>query len=277
MNNISYKLLNNAMKEKYAIPSVNFIDREMLVSYVEVVKNKKLPIIFSVAEAHLQYIDLEEAFWLANYYRKKYDLKAIIHLDHGKDINIIKHAIQLGFDSVMIDGSSYEFNKNVELTKKVVELAHEKDVFVEGEIGHVGSGELVGTSCSEVDETIYTKTEDAINFVKLTGVDSLAISIGTTHGNYKNAPNINFERLKAIRDNVNIPLVLHGGSSSGDKNLSKCVKNGINKINLYTDFIVAAQKSVNNDIDYIGNKNNVRNAIKKVLEHYYSIFETKEI
>ena len=277
MKNKTYKMFEIAMKEKFAIPSVNFVNCEMLKAYVEVVNNTKLPIIFSIAESHLIYIDLEEAFILAKYYIKKYSLNAVIHLDHGKSLDVINKAIDLGFDSIMIDGSSLEFHENVKLTKKIVEMAHSKGIFVESEIGHVGSGNLVGVSCSIDDDTIYTSKEEALEFSKLTGTDSLAISIGTVHGSYIGEPKINFERLKEIRRELSIPLVLHGGSSSGDENLNRCVKEGINKINIYTDFIIAAQESNDINLGYLENKMKMKEAIKDKLNYYFKVFETKEV
>ena len=119
MENKMSKMFEAAMKEKFAIPSVNFIDLETVRTYAEVTDEIKLPIIFSIAEAHLTYIDLEEAFLLAEYYIKKFNLNAVIHLDHGQSSEIINKAVQLGFDSIMIDGSSLPFDKNVILTKDV--------------------------------------------------------------------------------------------------------------------------------------------------------------
>ncbi|WP_156286247.1 ketose-bisphosphate aldolase [Oceanivirga salmonicida] len=269
--------LNKAIKYRYAIPAVNYIDQETLKAYLITSKEENKPIIIAIAESHLAYIDFDEAFYLAKFYIKKYNTNAILHLDHGKDIKLIKKAIDLGFDSVMIDASDKSFKENVKLTKEIVDYAHKKNVFVESEIGHVGSANVVGISCSNDDNNKYTSVEEAVEFVKLTGTDSLAISIGTLHGNYVGQPKINFDRLVEIRKALDIPLVLHGGSSSGDENLNKCVKLGINKINIYTDFIVSAQKAVDSNLNYYDNKLKVRKAIQDTLKHYFRVFETKKI
>ncbi|MBP9630347.1 MAG: class II fructose-bisphosphate aldolase, partial [Leptotrichiaceae bacterium] len=116
-----------------------------------------------------------------------------------------------------------------------------------------------------------------LEFSKLTGTDSLAISIGTVHGSYIGEPKINFERLKEIRRELSIPLVLHGGSSSGDENLNRCVKEGINKINIYTDFIIAAKEANDTNLGYLENKMKMKEAIKDKLNHYFKVFETKEV
>ncbi|NYV27926.1 class II fructose-bisphosphate aldolase [Streptobacillus felis] len=266
-----------AMNYNFAIPSTNFIDAMTLCAYLEVAEEEKLPIIISIAESHIQYIDFDDAVLLAKYYINKYNVKAILHLDHGQSFDLIKKAIDSGFNSVMIDASSKPFEENVRITKEIVDYAHERGVFVESEIGHVGSGDLVGLSCSADDDNIYTTVEEALEFAKLTNTDSLAISIGTVHGNYIGEPKINFERLREIREKLSIPLVLHGGSSSGDENLNRCAKEGIDKINIYTDFIVAGQKATSSEVDYHENKKNVKNAIKDKLRHYFKVFETKEV
>lgn len=272
-------IFNKANKEKFAIPSTNFIDSITLKAYLEAAKEKDLPLILSIAEVHLQYIDFLEAFNLAKMYIKKYDLEdnVILHLDHGTDIELIKQAIDLGFNSVMIDASFKTFDENIKLTKEVVEYAHKKGVFVEAEIGHVGSGEIIGLSCSDTDKNIYTTVEDAKQFYNQTSVDTLAISIGTTHGKYKGEPKINFSRLEEIKRELNIPLVLHGGSSTGYMNLNECVKLGINKINLYTDFIIEAQNINSKEVDYYTNQKNQINKIKNKLIEYYEVFGTKKV
>lgn len=268
--------LIKAMKENYAIPAVNFIDQEMLKAYLIESKKQNRPIIIAIAEAHLKYIDFDEAFELAKFYIEKYNVKAFLHLDHGKDINLIKKAIDLGFKSVMIDASDKSFNENVRLTKKIVEYSKGKDVFVEAEIGHVGSDNVVGLSCTNEDENIYTNINEAIEFVKQTNVDSLAVSIGTLHGCYTSKPQINFNRLRELRKALNIPLVLHGGSSTGDNNLKKCANSGINKINIYTDFITLAQKVSDKNLNYYDNKIKIRESMQELLSHYFKLFNTKE-
>lgn len=272
-------ILNKARKEGYAIPAVNYIDVEMLKAFLNVAKETNKPLIIAFAEKHLEYLDFDEAFYLAKFYINKYNVdNVILHLDHGENIGLIKKAIVLGFDSVMIDASSKNFDENVRLTKEIVDYAHSKNIFVEAEIGHVGSAEVIGVSCSDTenDNTTYTSVEEAIKFVELTKTDSLAISIGTSHGNYKGIPNINFDRLKEIKEKVNIPLVLHGGSSSGDENLKKCAKNGISKINIYTDFLNVAQEITSNKFNYYENKENIRKAIENKLKLLLEVFETKE-
>jgi fructose-bisphosphate aldolase class II/tagatose 1,6-diphosphate aldolase GatY/KbaY len=171
----------------------------------------------------------------------------------------------------MIDASMKSFEENVAITKEVVEYAHAHGVVVEAEIGHVGTGV---TYSSDNNDSIYTEVEAAKKFVELTGVDSLAVSIGTAHGKYKGIPVINFQRLHELAEALPVPLVLHGGSSSGDENLERCATEGISKINIFTDFITAARDSAAEELpeDWFKVLKNADEAIKKVLRHYYHVF-----
>ena len=201
---------------------------------------------------------------------------AVLHFDHGTTMELIMKAVDKGFKSVMIDASMDSFEDNVKRTKEIVEYAHLRGAVVEAEIGHVGSGE--NYSNSNDGDNIYTTVEDAKKFTELTDVDSLAVSIGTAHGIYKGKPIINFERLKEIRNAVDIPLVLHGGSSTGDDNLAKCTREGICKINIYTDLVNAAYKKVkdSNWNNYYELRDVQKKGMKECLEHYYDVFGTKK-
>ena len=184
----------------------------------------------------------------------------------------------------MIDASMESFAENVRKTKEIIEYAHAKGVVVEAEIGHVGTGQNIGvgeTAGAESggDHSSYTTVEEAVAFVKETGVDSLAISIGTSHGLYKGTPKINFERLQEIAAAMETPLVLHGGSSSGDENLNKCALNGICKVNIHTDLLVAAMNEINENApkNYLEQKKYAKQGMQKCLEHYYTVFATQKV
>jgi ketose-bisphosphate aldolase len=158
-----------------------------------------------------------------------------LHLDHGKDVNTCLKAIENGFTSVMIDASTYETEQNIAVTREVVEAARKAGVSVEAEIGHVGSNKNnIEGLASQSD---LTDPAEASYFAEQTGVDALAVSIGTLHGSYRGTPRIDFKRLSAIRSAVDIPLVLHGGSGTGDANIRQSVEGGIRKINVFTDII----------------------------------------
>lgn len=273
----SKKLLQYARQNKFAIPAVNFIDLNSARVYVKIAEKNSLPLILSYAQSHHKMLSLEEAALIGNYLVKKANVPIVLHLDHGEDKETIFKAIDLGFKSVMIDASMETFEKNIALSKEVVDFAHKRDVTVEAELGHVGSNDK--SEASEITDSLYTEVEDVLEFVQRTDVDSLAISIGTAHGLYKGEPDINFNRLTEIASICDIPLVLHGGSSSGDVNLERCAKNGITKINIYTDFIVAAYNAIlqNKPDGYISMKYEADRAMEGVLEHYYKVFGTKTV
>jgi len=276
----SKELLQKAKQQKLAIPSANFFDWTSVLAHTEVASELKLPIILSYAEAHKAYLSLEEAALLGKFYGEKVDVPVVLHLDHGSSLEVVKQAIDLGFTSVMIDASQEILEKNIAITKEVVDYAHARGVVVEAEIGHVGTGVLVGSvgesGNAGPDDSIYTSVEEAVEMCKQTNVDSLAISIGTAHGTYKGTPVINFKRLEEIAGSLDIPLVLHGGSSSGDDNLNRCAMSGISKINIYTDFILAAKAEMSTETteNYYEVIAQAKKGIKECLKHYYQVFET---
>lgn len=270
----SKELLILAKEKNFAIPATNFIDLDSARTFVDTAEKRGLPLILPFAQSHRNILSLEEAAVIGKSMAEKASVPVVLHLDHGEDLEYIKRAIELGFTSVMIDASQKPFDENIEITKRVVELAHENNVTVEAELGHVGAND---TSESELlTDSIYTETKDVIAFVKQTEVDSLAVSIGTAHGIYKGTPKLNFERLEEINSIVDIPLVLHGGSSTGHENLHKSATTGISKINIYSDFIKAAMDEINqNDInDYIQLKKLANDSMSKVLNTYYDVFNT---
>lgn len=272
----SKEILNKCKLNKAAIPATNFIDMNSARVFTSTAQKLKLPLILAYAQSHKDILSLEEAALIGKYYAEKSDTPVVLHLDHGEDEKTIKKAIDLGFSSVMIDASSKSFKENIEITKKIVEYAHKNGVSVEAELGHVGNN---ASKKIKKNDSIYTEVKDVIEFEKQTGVDSLAVSIGTSHGLYKGKPKLNFQRLKDINEVADIPLVLHGGSSSGEENLKKCVENGICKINIYTDFIVAAYKAIDLNIidDYIEIKNIADEAMRKVLINYFNVFNTDRL
>lgn len=265
-------MLRKAKEQKYAVPSANFFDSASLRAYVEVAEKLNVPLILSFAEAHLNMLSLEEAANLGKYYANKVNVPVALHLDHGVTADVIKKAIDLGFSSVMIDASMDDFDTNVARTKDIVDYAHAHDITVEAEIGHVGSGENYENH--DLTDSIYTEVDKAKEFVRLTNVDSLAVSIGTAHGKYKGIPTINFDRLHELAQAIEVPLVLHGGSSSGDENLKRCASEGISKINIFTDFIVKALDNVEKEkpTDYFKLIKCAEKGMQEVLSHYYEVF-----
>ncbi len=273
----SKRILQAAKEKHFAVPSANFVDQLSARAHIEVAEEFQLPLILSFAQVHSAYQSLEEAALLGKYYAAKANVPVVLHLDHGENFAFIEKAIQLGFTSVMIDASSKPLQENIEITKNVVDYAHAHDVCVEAEIGHVGTG--ISVDCLSEAESIYTSVTEAVELTRKTQLDSLAVSIGTSHGTYKGTPVINFDRLKELADAIDVPLVLHGGSSSGDENLEKCALGGIAKINIYTDFILAAHNNLmeNRAKDYYGAKELAKNGMKEILRRYYKVFHTQKI
>lgn len=273
----SKEIFQHARKNRYAIPAPNFFDRASLKCYVETAEELGFPVILSLAEVHLELFPLEEAAMLGKYFAKKAAVPVVLHLDHGMTLNVVKKAVDLGFTSVMIDGSQDDFETNVMKTKEIIAYAHSKDVVVEAEIGHVGAGENYENH--DHTDSKYTTLEEAARFIKETNADSLAISIGTAHGMYKGMPEINFERLKEIAQSAATPLVLHGGSSSGDENLARCSQEGICKINIFSDLLNAAMKGAKLAApdNYLELKQAANEEMKQCLKHYYGVFGTKRV
>ncbi len=261
-------MLKDAMKNNYIVPAFNFANFEILKGIIEAVKETKSPVILQVSESALNYFTDEIMVGIIEGLRKT-KLPISIHLDHGKDYEICKRVIKLGFDSVMIDGSTLPFKENIKLTKKVVTYAHKNNVSVEGEIGVLAIANDDG-KLSEGER--FTNPQQAKEFVELTGVDSLAVSIGTNHGvnKYEGEPKIRYDILKKIEKEIpNTPIVLHGASlieqeyvdginnhggyikkSAGNANLLKnAYKTNIAKINMDTDFRLAYTSAVREFMD----------------------------
>lgn len=273
----SKEVLNNAKKGKYAIIAPDFIDLNSARVFVQTAEEMNRPIILSYAQAHEDQLSLDEAAAIGKVLANSVKVPIVLHLDHGTDVETIKKAIDLGFTSVMIDASTENLEENIRRTKEVVDYAHPRGVVVEAEIGHVGSG--YNYENHNNSDSIYTDVEEAKYFVKETNVDSLAVSIGTAHGLYKGEPSINFEVLHKLQEAISIPLVLHGGSGSGNDNLRRCAQEGISKINIFTDFMTAAYESIQKDKpkDYFEIKRSADEGMKSVIKHYFKVFSKEEL
>ena len=231
-------ILDVANTHSFAIPAFNISDWAMFTGIMDISEEKNAPVIIAIHPDEVSHIttDLIPAMH-ARAHRSS--VPVAIHWDHGGTYEQIVQAIQAGFTSVMIDASLEPFEQNVALTRKVVEAAHAVGVQVEGELGTIGANDSYGESGAA--EIIYTNVDDAVRFVEQTGVDSLAIAIGTSHGLYpaEKNPELRHDLLEQIKAAVGIPLVLHGGSSNPDAELARAVSLGINKINISSDIKVA--------------------------------------
>ena len=214
----------------FAIGAFNVSNMEMTWGAIQAAEKLNTPLILQIAEGRLRYspLDLLGPVMLAA--AKRCKVPAAVHLDHGGTLETIKLALSLGFTSVMFDGSKYPLDENINRTREVVELAHAKGAAVEAEIGRVGGAE---GDYKSVD-VLVTSVEEAKRFAQETGVDALAVAIGTAHGNYTVQPKLRIDRLKEIFDAIETPLVLHGGTGLTEDDFKNCIANGIKKINIAT-------------------------------------------
>lgn len=250
------EILKDAREKKYAIPAFDVSNYEMIKCLIETCAEEKSPCIFMGLKPDLEGNGLPLLISLMKKASELYDIPVCIHLDHATNIEDIKRAIDAGFTSVMIDGSTLPFDKNVQKTKEVVDLAHAKGVTVEAELGHVadaiaGTGESLVTG--EDAEGAMTDPLEAKRFVELTGVDALAVSIGTAHGVYVSTPVLQFDILNEINKTCGCPLVLHGGSGTPDKDVQKAISLGITKINIYSEVLNGLNTGLRDKLNSIEN------------------------
>ncbi|QVJ95215.1 class II fructose-bisphosphate aldolase [Mycoplasma mycoides] len=232
--------LLKARNNGYAVGAFNFDNLEMLKAIVEAAEESNSPVIIMVTESAAKYIGKEIVIASANAIINNTKVPIVLHWDHGYDLDLLKWACDNHFSSVMLDASLDDFNTNVSKTLEIVKYAKSKSVEVESEIGHVGGKE------DDTDSNInkYTGVKEAIKFANLTNVDALAIAVGTSHGIFKTAPNLNFKRIKEINSVIDTPLVLHGSSGLSDTDLKKAIKAGICKINIGTDLKIVYADSL---------------------------------
>lgn len=226
--------LKGAKEDKRALGSFNVYSYETIRGVIKAAKEAQSPAIVSFGASYLKNMSLETVYSIALEAASETEGQIVLHLDHCTDINIIKRAVGAGFTSVMYDGSALDFEENVKNTSEVVKLAHAKNVSVEAELGSIALGEF--SNETEIDHgQSYTDPIKAKEFAERTGIDALAVSIGTVHGMYKAKPGIRVDILKKINDLTSVPLVLHGGSGTPEEKILECIENGICKINVNTE------------------------------------------
>jgi fructose-bisphosphate aldolase class II len=236
MNNKDLLAVANA--NSFAVPAFNVSDYAMLNGIFEISEEKDAPLIIAIHPDELSHIGVDMLPAIISRAHRS-TVPVSIHLDHGASYEQVLVAIQSGFTSVMIDGSMLSFDENVAITKRIVDTAHAVGLSVEGELGTIGKTDDEAEDGAAT--IIYTDPEDAVKFVEATGVDSLAIAIGTCHGIYPKTmkPELKLDLLKEIKARVSIPLVLHGGSNNPDDEIGTSVTLGVNKINISSDIKVA--------------------------------------
>lgn len=275
MSIISTKqMLLKAQKEKYAVPAFNIHNLETMQVIISACSEMKSPVILAGTPGTYEYGEVNPLVSLAKAFSFDYNLPLALHLDHHETFEDIQNKILAGIRSVMIDGSHLPYEENVELVRKVVQFAHRYDVSVEAELGRLG-GQEDNITVDEKD-AIYTNPLQAKDFVEKTGIDSLAVAIGTAHGLYDKEPKLDFERLKDIRDTVDIPLVLHGASGLSTEDIKHSISLGICKVNVATELKIAFSDALkeylinnpssNDPRKYMtGAKASMKEVVKKVI------------
>ena len=236
------EILEDAHKNNYAVGAFNVNNMEIVQAIIEAAEETNSPVILQASQGGIKYAGVEYIAELGKIAARNATVPVAVHLDHGTDFDQVMLCIRHGFSSVMVDGSRFDLEENIAITKKVIEVAHAVGVSVEAELGKIGGTE--DNITVDEREATFTDPEEAKRFVEETNVDSLAIAVGTAHGPYKGEPKIDFDRIKTIKGLVNIPLVLHGSSGVPADSIKKAVSVGINKINIDTDLRIAFTDAV---------------------------------
>ncbi len=267
--NLDY-VLKKAQAEHYGVGLFNTTDSDMLEAVIAAAEEMNAPVIIGTAEILLPYGELKLIAPSMLAAAKRAKVPVVMHYDHGLTFDRCIEALKLGFSSVMFDGSTGSYEENIAATREIVKIAHSFGATVEGEIGHVGQADTEDNLIADM----YTTPEEAESYVKATGVDALAVAIGTAHGVYKTKPQLNLERLREIRAKIDTPLVLHGGSGLSDDDFKNTVRDGIAKVNIFTDLCIAGEratkKGLKDGIGYLETRNlkveYIKNAVKEKIK-----------
>lgn len=236
------EVLLPAREGRYAVGLFNAVNLELARGILAAANRTGSPVIMGTAEVLFPYGPLEEVSYYLIPMAKKAGVPVVIHLDHGLKKETCLKALDLGFTSIMYDCSTDDYETNVEKVREMAEIAHSRGATIEGELGHVGhNGDEPGADRMD-PSFFYTDPSQARDFVEKTKVDALAIAVGTAHGAYRLPPKLDFDRIRDIKEQVKVPLVLHGGSGLTDDDFRKAIRAGISKINIFTDINVAAVK-----------------------------------
>lgn len=228
-----------AEEKKIAIGAFNVVNFENILAVLDTAEKLNMPTILAFAQTHEEnkVMDLDTIGPVMVLMAKQAKVPVVVHLDHGINLDYIEKSLKMGFTSIMFDGSALPYDENVEMTKKAVEMAHKYNVSIEAEIGKMAGITLNNegiTENRESDRSNYTDPAEAKDFVEKTGVDCLACSFGTVHGEYFSEPNLDFDLVKELSDATGVPIVMHGGSGVSHEDYKKVIANGVRKINYFT-------------------------------------------
>jgi len=231
------EVLVKARQERRAVGAFEIWNLESVQAVISAAEQLNQPVILQIGPFEADHAGLEDIAHIALYHARRANVPVVVHLDHGDSFERTIQCIHHGFTSVMFDVAHLPLQENIKITKEIVRIAHAAGVAVEGELGRIG-GEEAGVNVTDSDMHL-TDPDEAVEYVSQTGIDALAVAIGTVHGFYKSAPNIRLGRLQQIADKVSIPLVLHGGTGIPAETISKSITLGIAKINICTEFVAA--------------------------------------
>ena len=266
------EVLKKAQNEKYAVGLFNTTDTDMLQAVIEAAEESNSPVILGTAEVLLPYGELKLIVPSVIAAAKRAKVPVVVHYDHGLTFDRCIEALKLGFSSIMFDGSAKPYEQNIAETREMVKIAHAFGATVEGEIGHVGEAAKEDNLLTDM----YTTPEEAKAYLDATGVDALAVAIGSAHGVYKKKPMLNIERLKEISGEVKVPLVLHGGSGLSDDDFKNTIRNGIAKVNIFTDLCLAGERAMKDGeekkLGYLETRNLKVDYIKEAVKHKMALF-----
>lgn len=278
---VSFKsILQNARRGRYAVGAFNCLSLEHVMGAIAAAEELKSPIILQLAEVQFPCAPMELMAPVYLEAAKRASVPVAVHLDHGQSLETCVKAIQLGFNSVMFDGAELSFEENVRQTAEIVRIAHAAGVDVEAELGRVGDTGFGGEGTGEATPDVFTDVDESAEFIRLTGVEALAIAIGNLHGRYVATPKLNIERLKEIASRNELPLVLHGGSGTSEEDFKSCIHNGICKINVATALQMAVADAVrkylseNDSAGYIDTKSVIVEATKESVKQHIMLFES---
>ena len=244
-------MLRHAYENRYAIAAFDVVSLDFVAGIIAAAEEKQAPIIISLAESHFEYFDLELLMSSVVRAAQRTSVPVAIHLDHGESLESAITGINLGCTGVMVDASSLSLEENIRRTKAVVDMAHACGIPVEGELGYVPGVEGEDAE-RHPGEVVYTTAAEAKTYVDATGVDFLAVSVGTVHGRMKGEPKLDFERLAEINQTLQIPLVIHGGTGLNDDQFRQLIENGVTKINYYTALADAAGRCIQKNAEAAG-------------------------
>ncbi|ANE45896.1 tagatose-bisphosphate aldolase [Paenibacillus swuensis] len=271
------EFLPKAKENKFAVGQFNMNNLEFAQAIVEAAMKENSPFIYGVSEGALKYMGMEFTVAIAQAAAKKSGLPIALHLDHGSSFEVAMQCIRAGFSSVMFDGSHYSLEENIRLTKEVVKAAHAMGVSVEGELGTIGGVED-DISVDEANASL-AKPEEAIRFYEETGVDCLAIAVGTAHGMYAGEPDIKFDIIQQVAKAIPVPVVLHGGSGVPDDDIRQAILAGAGKINVNTENQVACTNAIREVLNKDGKVYDprkyltpARNAMVEVVQEKIRLF-----